>query len=142
MTAHQRRFFAASLAVLLVSGGCGKHGNHAAINGRVALDGQPLEQGSITFVPIEGTQGVPTGTDIKNGQYRLSSSNGPAVGWNRVEITAVRPSGKMAADPTGLPGQQREVYVSAVAARFNAESTLKVEVHSGDNTANFDVAAE
>ena len=131
-----------SIALLLVAGGCGKRGNHAAIRGQVALDGEPLVQGSILFVPIEGTNGVPTGTDIKAGRYVLTDSNGPPVGWNRVEISAVRPSGKMAPDPLGPPGRQREMYFSAVASRFNTESTLKVEVKPGDNTANFDVSAE
>jgi hypothetical protein len=94
------------------------------------------------FTPIEGTRGVATGSDIKDGRYRLNSSNGPAVGWNRVEITAVRPSGKMVQDPLGAPGQLREMFVSAVAARFNAESTLKAQIKPGDNTENFDVKAE
>ncbi len=141
MTSGRRRVCAVSIALLLL-GGCGRHGNHAAVDGQVTLDGEPLAQGSILFVPMEGTQGVPTGADIKAGHYRLPITKGPAVGWNRVEITAVRPSGKMAADPMGLPGQQREMYVSAVAARFNTNSMLKIEVTPGDNTANFDVTAE
>jgi hypothetical protein len=142
MTADIRRSGAVLLCLVAALVGCGRRGNHAAISGQVTLDGQPLEQGSILFVPIEGTQGVPTGAEIKAGQYRLSSTNGPPVGRNRVEITAVRPTGKMVPDPLGAPGSQRELFVSAVATRFNADSKLTCDVQAGDNTANFEVAGE
>ncbi len=142
MTRAQHIVSALVAAALLAAGGCGPRGNHAAIGGQVTLDGQPLAQGSILFVPIEGTSGTATGGDIREGKYHIASAKGPAVGWNRVEITAVRPSGKQAPDPMGPPGRTREMYVSAVAARFNTDSTLKFEVQAGDNTANFDVAGE
>ncbi len=108
----------------------------------MTLDGQPLAQGSILFVPGEGTSGTATGGDIKDGKYRLFGAKGPAVGWNRVEITAARPSGKMVPDPLGPPGSRREMYVSAVATRFNTDSTLKIEIQPGENRADFDVAGE
>ena len=133
------------LALVVLSIGCGKgSGNHASVRGEVKLDGKPLERGSILFVPIEGTKGGPAGGPIANGTYRLSGLDGPPIGINRVEIQAMRKSGKMMQNPYAPKGQGQliELEVGAVAPRFNAGSILKAEIKPGDNTANFDVESE
>ena len=132
------------LALAALGLGCGKGGNHASIHGQVTLDGKPLEHGSILFVPIQGAKGVPTGGPITNGSYELLGPGGPAIGVNRVEVQAVRKSGKMVQDPYAPKGQGKfiELEVGAVSPRFNAGSILKAEVKPGDNTANFDVQSE
>lgn len=127
-------------AVSLVAVGCRKAGPvRGSIHGEVKLDGQSLQQGSILFVPIEGTQGVVTGEQIVDGRYHLRRAYGPAVGWNRVEIRAVRKSDKMVPAPFASPEQMIEETVEAVAAKFNSESTLKVNIVPGDNVAHFEV---
>jgi hypothetical protein len=125
------------LPLLFLLAGCGKVGNHAAIHGTVTLDGKPLERGSILFEPTGETKGAVTGGEIKDGRYDLPRSIGPAIGWNRVRIMAVRRTGRMLPNPMGPPGSMNEVYEGAVAARFDTESILKVEVHAGDNAADF-----
>jgi hypothetical protein len=132
-----QRFFVSCLAVLLLVAGCGKMGNHAEIHGTVTLDGKPLERGSILFEPMGETKGAVTGGEIKEGRYDLPRWKGPAIGWNRVRIMAVRKTGRMLPNPMGPPGSMNEVYEGAVAARFDTESTLKVEVHPGDNSQDF-----
>jgi hypothetical protein len=129
-------------ALLLAVAGCGKHGSHAAISGAVQLDGKPLEKGSILFMPMKGTEGVVTGGEIVDGHYELKGDHGPAIGWNRVEVQAVKRSGKMVQDPMGPKGQQVEMLLGAVAPRFNGSSTLKFEVKPGDNTADFQVESK
>ncbi len=73
---------------------------------------------------------------------RLSGAKGPAIGWNRVEIQAVRKTGKMVQNPLGPKGQMVEMEAGAVAPRFNGSSTLKFEVKPGDNKADFDVQSK
>lgn len=53
-----RRFAALAVAgCLLVLSGCGGTESEAATaSGTITLDGQPVEAGVITFVPVEGTQ--------------------------------------------------------------------------------------
>src|ERR1700682_3226930 len=87
----------ASGLALLVAGGCSR-GDHTVIHGTVTLDGRPLESGGILFTPIDRTQGTATGSDVKQGHYQSSPGKPPAIGRNRVEITAQRPTGRMAAD--------------------------------------------
>ena len=109
------------------------------VGGHVTLDGRPVEQGSILFTPIDGTHGVVTGGEIKSGRYGLSAAKGPSVGWNRVEIRAVRKTGKMIPKGLGGTGEMVEEQVEAVAPRFNTESTLTFEIKPGENMADFEV---
>ena len=125
------------LALLALGLGCGKAGNHASISGKVQLDGKPLEQGSILFIPIEGTKGVPAGGPIVNGDYRLHQA-AQAVGVNRVEVQAVHKTGKMMKNPYArrtIP-QFIEMETAAIAKHFNVSSTLKTEVKPGDDAAS------
>ncbi len=131
-----------ALPLLLPTVGCGKPGRQVTVHGEVTLNGAPLERGSILFAPAEGTSGTVTGCDIKDGHYQISGAKAPAIGWNRVEITATRPTGKMVQDPYGPPGRMVEIIANAVAARFNSTSTLKLEIKPEDNTANFEVQSE
>lgn len=132
-----------ALLFLTLVVGCSAEGTRRGeICGHVTLDGQPLKQGSILFTPIEGTHGAVTGGEIKDGQYRLTVAKGPAVGWNQVEIRAVRKTGRMIPKGLGGTGQMVEETVEAVAPRFNMQSTLKIDVKEGENKADFEVESK
>lgn len=143
---RQRRMWACThaigLGVLLVGIGCTRsQPNVATITGEVRLDGQPLEQGSIRFLPAEGVEGSVAGGEIVNGHYQLSGKAGPAIGWNRVEINGTRKTGRMISKPFPQRGTVEET-VEAIPPRFNTASTLRFEVETGDNTADFEVTAK
>jgi hypothetical protein len=122
--------------------GCvGKDPNRSAIGGNVTLDGKPVERGSIVFVATDGTKGAATGGQIEGGRYQIAGKDGAAVGWNRVEVRAVRKTGRMIPKGLGGTGKMIEEQAEGVAARFNARSTLKLDVKPGDNTANFEVTS-
>jgi hypothetical protein len=131
------------LMVLALSIGCNKtDSTRGSLSGEVKLDGKPLEQGSIMLTPIEGTKGVVTGGEIAGGRYQLSGKSAAAVGVNRVEIRAVRKSGKMVQKPFAPKGEMVEESVEAVAPKYNSESTLKAQVKPGENTASFEVTSK
>ena len=135
--------FSLLLSVLLAMPGCeAKNANRGDVAGEVKLDGKPIEQGSILFSPIEGTQGVATGGKIENGRFRLSDTNGPTIGWNRVEIRVSRKTGRMIPKGLGGTGKMVEEQIEAVSPSYNSASTLRVEVKPGENTTNFDVSAK
>ncbi|HTN77354.1 MAG TPA: hypothetical protein VL096_18975 [Pirellulaceae bacterium] len=113
-----------------------------AIRGKVTLDGQPLEQGAILFLPSPGNSGVATGGPIKGGIYELSGSSGVSVGKYSVQITSMRKSGEKVQAPFGPQGTMVEHEVSAIAPRFNTQSTLTFDVKPGDNTADFAVESK
>src|SRR5439155_12090916 len=83
---------------------CGCGGRGAEITGRVTLDDQPVERGSILLIPV-GAEGQPAGGAIENGDYRLAGSQGPLPGSYRVEIRSPRKSGKMVQKSPGQLGE-------------------------------------
>jgi hypothetical protein len=131
------------LCILFITG-CGRSlGEHNAIRGAVTCDGRPLVLGSITFVPIDGMRGNVSGGEIKDGRYLLTSKNGPASGWQRVEIRASKKTGRKVPDPAYVQHDvTMDEQVEAIPVEFNSDSKLKFEVKPGENTADFDVRSK
>ena len=128
--------------LFVCAAGCSGQPPRAAIEGEVRLaNGQPLPSGKIRFLPIGDTKGAIVTAEISDGAYRLDSRKGPAVGKNRVEITAMRTSAQKVPVPDGPPGQFQEVEEQYLSAQFNVDSTLSVDVKSGKNKEDFTVAA-
>lgn len=131
-----------SLLIVLSLAGCDRGPNRRYISGRVTLDGQPLDFGSITFVPD------PTGPKasgiIEAGQYQIESARGPLAGGKFVEIHAPRyPEDKPA--PTTSEEKLRVMSVApeALPARYNAKTELRATVtEDGPNEFNFDLKSE
>ncbi len=137
MRTNYHRGLAATLVLLV---GCADSGpDRAEVFGTVLLDGQPVKEGSINFIPIEGTKGPGAGGVISDGHYLISRANGVTVGKNRVELRAFKMTGRKVQDPTGRPGVLTAERVSAFPPEYNDKSTLVRDIHSGPNEVNFDV---
>lgn len=119
--------------------GCGSEFQRGAIAGKVLLDGQPLQEGWIQFVPIDHTKGPAAGGEIRQGEYAITQGQGPIVGSHRVEIHGRRATGKkLVAIPPAPPGTMIDEVVESVPERYHSEkSILRVDVRSGENV--FDV---
>jgi len=129
-----------AIGVMVLVAGCGSDEGpeRAAVSGTVTVDGEPLAEGAISFLPAEGTEGPTAGGTIEAGKYDIPKANGVVVGKNRVQITGNRKTGRKVPD-AGKPGSMREEVVSAISPEFNTKSKLVETVKSGDNTLNFDV---
>ncbi|MBN2296813.1 MAG: hypothetical protein JXM70_30590 [Pirellulales bacterium] len=115
-------------AVFLV--GCGGPGRQA-IEGTVTLDGQPLQEGYVRLQPQPGTSSPAAGAPIEDGVFSIASERGIFAGKFFVEITAMRPSGRMLTDPeTGQPYQEK---VQVLSERYNKATELTVEVVEGES---------
>jgi hypothetical protein len=117
----------------------GCSGQRADVSGTVQLDGQPVDEGAIQFIPVEGTTGPSAGGIIKDGRYHITGDRGVTVGKNRVELRAFRNTGRKVQDPTGLPGVKTDERVQAFPPEYNDRSTVVKEVHTGSNTIDFAV---
>jgi hypothetical protein len=103
-----------------------------AVSGTVKLDGKPLANATVRFIPLDDSgkmdrkgASVALGLTDDSGHYRLiyvKDTMGAAVGQNRVEIQA--------RDDSGRERVRRE---------FNGQSTLQREVKSGSQVLDFDV---
>ena len=109
-----------------------------AVRGRVTVDGQPVEQGSIRFTPVQGTKGAVSGAAIENGEYSVSKAMGPVVGTNLVQITGSRKTGKKITDRLGIMVDER---VPMVPEHYNSQSTLIRQVEPGKQVFDFELSS-
>ena len=149
-TNHYRLFRPLSLivsaaSIAMLANGCGGQSGieRPAVSGTVLLDGQPIESGTISFVPAPGTKGPTAGGIIKSGKYSISEGDGAAVGTARVEISSSKATGKMIEVGSPMPpGTKIEETIEAVPTKYNKNSTLTVEIKAAANTHDFDLKSK
>jgi hypothetical protein len=123
------RLVLCSLALLLGgSSGCSKSSTvqRAAIQGSVTLDGEPLKNGVIEFSPVTSKLG--SGGKITNGRYQLPADKGLPEGEYLVRITSAGEAPPAQAVAPGMEPAPAGIAKERIAARFNAETTLKLSV--------------
>jgi hypothetical protein len=122
-----RAVAAAILCCLLA--GCGGNGG-VQVTGTVTFDGQPVEEGAISFVGT-GEKPLSQGAVIKGGKFDAILAPGP----KRVEIRASRPKKPDPRDPDSA--RMREDFIPA---KFNSASRLTAEIVAGkENSLKFDL---
>lgn len=123
-------------AAMALVAGCGPGGPEiASVSGRVTMDGKPLPNASVIFIPENGR---PAGASTdSNGNYTLNFAQGrkgAIPGKNSIRITTQR-------DPT--PGENGTAIPGSketVPAKYNTNSTLEFVVEpKKKNIANFDL---
>jgi hypothetical protein len=123
----------AMLLGLACLAGCGSgRGN---VTGEVTLDGQPLKEGIIRFVPTDGH--TPTAdAPVSDGHF---SANVP-VGEKRVELSAPKVVGKL---PRMMPeSPQVDDVRELLPQRYNVKSDLKMTVESGTQEKTFELQSK
>lgn len=122
----------ASLAALLGAVvGCGS-ASQATATGSVTLDGKPIENGTISFVPADG-QSATAGGRIENGQYSVEL----LPGAKRVEILATEVVGQRAAYEGDPNSPMIDITESIIPERYNRNSELTLDVQPGTNVQDF-----
>jgi hypothetical protein len=121
------------LAVLFVLAGCG---GEPTISGMVKVDGQALEEGSITFFPVDGKTAT-TGGNVKAGQYSVKVP----IGVMKVNISKPKIVGykKLYNTPDA---KEYPVTAEALPERYNEKSELKFDVKSGANAKDWDLKSK
>ena len=121
--------------------GCGSGGSgRAAVTGKVTLQGEPVANGVIAFVPTDGTRGPSSGAKIENGEFTVPGDKGPMPGTYLVRINASRPTGrKVEAGPPAPPGTMVDDLAEYIPPQYNANTTLKRDIKSGTNQLNFEL---
>jgi hypothetical protein len=124
--------------------GCGgKEGelSRAAVRGTVQLNGVPLDEGVVRFVPAQGTRGPKTSVPVADGQFEVPDEFGPIVGTHRVEIEST--DGGYPRDDehaiARLKAQGRgRIHVVSIPPIYNSHSRLTAEIEAeGPNEFDF-----
>lgn len=136
-----------SMALLLVGCRPPQEKNVAPVSGTVRLDGKPIENVKVLFVPLERNKDGKQGpvafavTDAK-GHYTLAhrgGGHGAAVGRNQVWLTTRRTK-----EEKNTEGQAElvEVQEELIPQKYNETTELIVEVpEKGMKNADFDLVS-
>ena len=120
------------LGLVLLVWGCG-HVEYPSVTGKVTLDGQPLPNAVVSFMP-DDEQGVPSlGVTDSDGIYTLQQTaelTGAPIGKYTVRITTYR-EGRPEAQPP-VPGVPERVP-----AQYNLRTTLRAQVQPEANVLDF-----
>lgn len=119
------------LLVLLISGCGGGEFDTAPVTGVITVNGQPVENASVTFTPQVEGQEVPisTGMTDAEGRYELTltatQQPGAVVGKHTVTVFLV---------------EESESDITVGTPRMLPPHDLTFDVEDGDNTANFELS--
>ena len=119
--------------LLALAAGCSSAVPTGNVSGEVKLDGQPLKEGLIRFVPADGKSAY-SEFPISDGKYTAVVPQGDA----RVEITADRVvrREKMYDTPDSPLVDVKEEMIPE---KYNTASELKYTVTAGPQTKNFEL---
>ncbi len=123
--------FAASAILIGAIVGCSL-GSEATVSGEVTLDGVPIQNGTISFIPADGETAT-AGGRIEDGTYSVVVPPGP----KRVEISATKVVGQRPAYEGAPDSPMVERRESIIPERYNVQSDLTLDVQSGRNVQNF-----
>lgn len=135
---------------LILSGlaGCGSSNNEyprAAVRGIVLLDGEPLPEGIIRFIPQGPDKGPKSSAEIRVGMFKVDEEYGPVVGSHRIEIESTDDGGYARDDEQALDRLKAEgikqIKVVKVPAIYNNRSQLTTSVTlDGPNDFTFELS--
>jgi hypothetical protein len=119
--------------------GCGpRMPTLAAVEGAVTLDGKPLGNAMVIFVPDAGGRPA-TAQTTESGRYRLiygTRAAGATLGRHRVSISKVVPGRRLSR--AGVPDAEAEyMQMELVPARYLEPGALTAEVVAGRNVIDF-----
>ena len=114
---------------LIAVQGCARGSNYSTVElaGEVSIDGSPVEQGSVNFVPVGGDAGTGVSATIMDGRYRGTV---PA-GRLQVFIVATKETGRTIT----MLGQPHPEIINLVP--FAYRSGIEIEVFSADSSRDF-----
>lgn len=123
-----------ALLAVAVLAGCSSEGTKGTVEGTVTFNSQPLQEGLIRFVPIDG-QSQPADATIAGGKF---TANVP-VGEVRVEITSPKVVGqvRMYNTPDSPTADKIEELIPP---KYNVKSELKMKVAKGKTEQPFDLS--
>jgi hypothetical protein len=122
--------------VLGPAGGCSSDAGKGTVTGQVTLDGAPVKEGLIKFIPADGKSQTADAV-ITDGQFTAEVP----VGEKRVEISAPKVVGQRKMYDTPDSPVVDDV-VELLPPRYNTQSELKMTVQAGSQTKQFDLKSK
>ncbi|MBA2113464.1 carboxypeptidase-like regulatory domain-containing protein [Bremerella alba] len=126
-----RKIRSVGLTLLLAVGliGCGSSDglDRRAVRGTATYEGEPIEKGTITLFPL--ANGIMAAGKIVDGHYEIPAHEGPIPGEYRVEVTALKETGRMLRnEEPGMETIEIPEVLSFIPAKYNDLSELTIEI--------------
>lgn len=115
------------LLIVLVSG-CSKGKPMGDVRGKVTLNGEPLAQGAVQFVPVNGDTPT-TGGVIRDGAFQVEVP----VAKQRVKIS----SNVVDKEKTPPNATADQIVMKSLPAKYNTHSDITLDVVSGANEVEY-----
>jgi len=131
-----RKISLLGLFASLVLGGCSQSPTLGTIHGTVTLDGEPLAEATVRFVPVDKTSQTASAM-VKGGKFIATVP----VGRMRVEFSAAKVVGqqKMYNTPDS---PAVDTVAELLPSRYNVRSELALDVQAGSQTAPFELSSQ
>lgn len=118
--------------------GCGGS-TKKTIHGTVTVAGQRPDSGEIHFVPLGDTPGALNVTKIVDGQYRFDARGGLPPGKFRVQVRALKKTGRMVEENNGYEMVMVEETVRIGPPEYAGENSPLVKEVTPDSDGRIDV---
>jgi hypothetical protein len=122
----------------MVAAGCGPGGPPLAyVEGTVTVDGKPVPNALMTFIPTGGTTSY--GKTDKDGRYMLMFTDrkrGAMIGAHKVEIEVRRYSKDEIVEMQAAGEDVSDTFVE-IPKKYRADGALTAEVKKGSNKIDF-----
>ncbi|WP_437185115.1 hypothetical protein SH668x_002206 [Planctomicrobium sp. SH668] len=139
-----RSTLALLICSLLIGCGAAKKPEFLTVVGKVDLNGEPVQFGSISFIPEGGLAGPSGGAEVVNGAYTVAKSQGLVPGNYRVEVVVipVKPGdeGGNRPVPTSM-GAPVDPWYKKNPTRFFRDKSQVVDLKLGDNSFDLPLAS-
>jgi hypothetical protein len=119
------RFAIASIVLGLSFAGCGGKNALKEVSGEVVYNGQPVQKGTISFLPADGNGPSAAGI-IADGRYKMKV----APGKKKVNIEAFKTIGRRHDRPNDPNSPMVDVEEQYLPDRYNANTSLTREITS------------
>ena len=133
------------LSLCVIALGCAgeeRDGLHP-LSGSATFDGEPIDLGSIAFIPAggggAGSQRASGGV-IQNGTYEIPREKGLNAGMYRVEVRWLKKTGKILTDP--MSGDKYDERKEALPPKFHAKSDLTIEIPAPEDKHDLNLTAK
>lgn len=123
--------------VALGLSGCGRSDGLITVSGTVTLDGQPVETGSISLMPVDG-KGMAGGGVITDGRFSADTVPGEIA----VQIHAHKTVQKENPTQEEIERNLTEMQVPLLPAVYNRQSKLRIDVAPDNRRFDFNLTSD
>ena len=141
MTKDRKLSWWCSLTFAVILSGCGQREysgpQRFPLSGKVTYDGETVDAGSISFLPLSDGEQRVSGGSIEGGAYVVPEEQGANAGKHRIEIRWQKATGKKIRDPQS--GEMVEQRAEGLPPKFHKDSELTADVSASQTKIDFDL---